>query len=46
MSNILYCYDLKLCSGYNSDKDLSKNKGYDQLVKCKDTDMYPYYIYL
>jgi len=25
---------------------LSKNEGYDQLVKCKDTEMYLYYIYL
>jgi len=39
------CYDLKLGSGYNSGKDLSKNKGNDQLVKCKDTEMYLLYIY-
>ena len=33
------CYDLKLGSGCNSGKDLSKNEGNDQLVKYKDTGM-------
>ena len=33
------CYDLKLGSDCNSDKDLSKNKGYNQLVKYKDIGM-------
>ena len=40
------CYDLKLGSGCNLGKDLSKNEEYDQLVKCKNTEMYLYYIYL
>ena len=42
----LFCYDLKLGSDYNSDKDLSKSKEYDQLVKHKDIELYLYYIYL
>jgi len=41
-----FCYDLKLGSGCNSGKDLSKSKEDDQLVKCKDTEMYLHYIYL
>ena len=40
------CYNLKLGSDCNSGKDLSKNKGYDQLVKYKDTKRYLHYIYL
>ena len=36
------CYNLKLGSDYNSDKDLRKNEGYDQLVKYKDTEIYLY----
>jgi len=43
---VYMCYNLKLGSGCNSGKDLSKSKEYDQLVKCKDTEMYLYYIYL
>ena len=35
-------YDLKLGSDCNSGKDLSKNEEYDQLVRCKDTEMYIY----
>ena len=44
--DIYSCYNLKLNSGCNSDKDLSKNEEYDQLVKHKDTEMYLHYIYL
>ena len=33
------CYDLKLGSGCNSGKDLSKSRGYDQLVKYKNTEI-------
>ena len=33
-------YDLKLGSGCNLDKDLSKEVGLSQLVKCKDTGLY------
>ena len=36
----------KLGSSCNLDKDLSKNKGYDQLVKCKNIEIYLHYIYL
>ena len=39
------CYDLKLGSGCNSDKDLSKSEEEDQLVKYKDTEMYLHYIF-
>ena len=39
------CYNLKLGSGCNSGKDLSKNEENDQLVKCKDTGIYLLYIY-
>ena len=45
--HILYdviCYDLKLGSDCNSDKDLSKNEGNSQLVKYKDTELYLHYI--
>jgi len=34
------CYNLKLSSDYNSDKDLSKSRENDQLVKCKNTRLY------
>jgi len=40
------CYDLKLGSGCNSDKDLSKDEEYGQLVKYKDIEIYLHYIYL
>ena len=40
------CYDFKLGSDCNLGKDLSKSKGNNQLVKCKDTEMYLHYIYL
>ena len=33
-------YNSKLGSGCNLGKDLSKNQGDDQLVKCKDTGLY------
>ena len=32
--------DLKLGLGCNLGKDLSKSKGDDQLVKCKDIELY------
>ena len=35
--NLLLCYNIGLGSGCNSGKDLSRNKGESQLVKCKDT---------
>jgi len=37
-----YCeyYNYKLGSGCNLDKDLSKSRRYNQLVKCKDTGLY------
>ena len=35
------CYNPQLGSGCSLDKDLSKNKGDDQLVKCKATELYP-----
>jgi len=34
------CYDSKLGSDCNLDKDLKKDKKNDQLVKCKDTRLY------
>ena len=34
------CYDLKLGSGYNSDKDLSLKGRNNQLVKHRDTRLY------
>ena len=36
----LFCYDLRLGSGYNSGKDLSKEVEMSQLVKHKDTGLY------
>jgi len=42
---LLY-YNLELGLGCNSDKDLSKNEGNGQLVRCKDTELYLHYIYL
>ena len=36
----VHCYNSKLGSGYNLNKDLSKSKEKDQLVKCKDTSLY------
>ena len=35
----IHCYNPKLGSDYNLDKDLSKSEE-DQLVKCKDTSLY------
>ena len=37
---VTICYDPKLSSGYNLDKDLSKDKEDEQLVKCKNTGLY------
>ena len=34
------CYNLKLSLGCNSDKDLSKSRKNNQLVKCKDIGLY------
>ena len=34
------CYDLRLGSDCNLDKNLSKKVGMSQLVKCKDTRLY------
>ena len=34
------CYNLRLGSGCNLDKNLSWEVGKDQLVKCKDTGLY------
>jgi len=34
------CYNLRLGSGCNIGKDLSKSKGLSQLVKCKNTRVY------
>ena len=39
------CYDLKLGSGCNLGKDLSKSEGNSQLVKHKNTEIYLLYIY-
>jgi len=36
----LNCYNLRLGSGCNLGKDLSKGIGMSQLVKCKDTGQY------
>ena len=36
----LFCYDLRLGSGCNSGKDLSRVVGMSQLVKHKDTGLY------
>ena len=36
----VYYYDLRLGLGYNLDKDLSKNKKNNQLVKHKNTEQY------
>ena len=38
------CYDLKLGSGCNLGKDLSKSGGKSQLVKYKDIGLYLQYI--
>ena len=37
---IYKCYDLRLGSDYNLGKDLSKDERNNQLVKCKDTELY------
>jgi len=37
---IYKCYNLRLGSGYNLDKDLSWEVGKNQLVKCKDIGLY------
>ena len=37
---IYKCYNLRLGSGCNLDKDLSWEVGKNQLVKCKDTGLY------
>jgi len=42
--DVIICYDLKLGSGCNLGKDLSKSKGDDQLVKCKDARLYLYLV--
>ena len=34
------CYNLKLSSNCNLGKDLKKNEGDDQLVKCNNTELY------
>jgi len=39
------CYNPKLGSDYNLNKDLSKIRVSDQLIKCKDIKIYNY-IYL
>ena len=36
----LFCYNSKLGSDYNLDKDLSKSKEDDQLVKCKNIGLW------
>ena len=38
------CYNLKLGSGCNLGKNLSKEVGLSQLVKHKDTDLYIYLV--
>jgi len=44
---IYKCYDLRLGSGCNLGKDLSKNGRNNQLVKYKDTGLYlQLYIYI
>ena len=40
LNNLRYCYNFKLGSGCNSDKDLSKSEDDDQLVKYKDTGLH------
>jgi len=35
-----HCYNPKLGSSYNLDKELSKKGEDDWLVKCKDTELY------
>ena len=37
---IYKCYNLRLGSGYNLDKDLSWEVGKNQLVKCKNIGLY------
>ena len=39
------CYNLKLELRLHLGKDLRKNKGIVELVKCKDTEVYLRYIY-
>jgi len=40
LSNRHYCYNPKLGLYYNLGKDLSKNKGDNQLVKHQDIELY------
>ena len=40
------CYDLSLELRLHLSKNLREEKGLIQLVKCKDTDLYLYYIYV
>jgi len=42
--DVVICYDPKLGSDCNLDKDLSKSKEDDQLIKCKDARLYLYLV--